>query len=67
MTIEAEISDSTHLKLLQPIEGQTGDRLTLKIIDLEREEFLEASAAELERAYGDDEPDYSEAGVPIQP
>jgi len=30
--------------------------------DVERVEFLAASAALLERAYGPDEPDYSEAG-----
>lgn len=65
MIIEAEITDSTHLRLLQPIEAKAGTRISLEIVDSEREEFLAAASVELERAYSNDEPDYSEAGTPI--
>ena len=65
MIIEAEIVDSTHLRLLQPVEVEVGAKITLEIIEPEREEFLNGGASNLERAYGDDEPDYSTAGTPI--
>lgn len=32
----------------------------------ERDDFLAASSVLLERAYGDDEPDYSTAGEPLE-
>ena len=69
MRIEAEISDATHLVLREPLAIPAGRRVLVEIIederDGEREEFLVASAALLERAYGPDEPDYSEAGEPL--
>ncbi len=69
MRIEAEIKDPTHLVLRQPLALPVGHRVVVEIIDnemdTERDEFLAASAALLERAYGSDEPDYSEAGEPL--
>ncbi|MCB1237133.1 MAG: hypothetical protein KDM91_18850 [Verrucomicrobiae bacterium] len=66
MKVEAEISDSTHLVLRQPLAIPAGRRVLVEIIeddsDLDRGEYLSASAALLERAFGPDEPDYSEAG-----
>ena len=67
MQIKAEVEDSTHLKLTEPLEAEVGSVIMLEIVDpSEREDFLSGSAALLDRAYGDDEPDYSEAGVPLQ-
>jgi hypothetical protein len=69
MRIEAEISDATHLVLRRPLAMPAGSRVTLELIDAEcvteQEEMLVASAALLERAYGPEEPDYSEAGEPL--
>lgn len=66
MRIEAEIKDATHLVLRQPLALPAGRRVVVEVIenemDAERGEFLAASAALLERAYGSDEPDYSEDG-----
>jgi hypothetical protein len=43
-----------------------GSKVVLELLTpeaaIERDDFLTASAALLERAYGEDEPDYSEAG-----
>ena len=66
MQIQAKIEDPTHLKLMQPLNAEVGSIIVLEITQAsEREEFLSASAALLERAYGDEEPDYSDAGTPI--
>jgi hypothetical protein len=69
MRIEAEIKDATHLELRQPLTLPPGRRVFVEIVeddlDTERTEFLAASAALLERAYGSDEPDYSKAGEPL--
>ncbi len=66
MQIQAEIEDSTHLKLRQPLDAKVGSVIILEIIEpSERDEFASGSAALLERAYGEGEPDYSEAGEPI--
>ncbi|MEX2577844.1 MAG: hypothetical protein WD342_02205 [Verrucomicrobiales bacterium] len=66
MQIQAEIEDPTHLKLRQPLDAEVGSVIVLEIVQAsERDEFLSGSAALLERAYGDDEPDYSNAGTPI--
>lgn len=62
----AKIEDSTHLKLLEPLEGLVGSVIVLEIIEpAERDELLTGSAAYLERAYPGEEPDYSNAGTPI--
>ncbi len=46
-----------------------GSRVVLEIVDpeedTERKEMLLASGALLERAYGTDEPDYSDQGQPL--
>ncbi|NOX99382.1 MAG: hypothetical protein GXP30_06590 [Verrucomicrobia bacterium] len=67
MQVQATIEDPTHLKLVQPLDAEVGSVVILEIIeDTERDEFLTGSAALLERVYGDDEPDYSNSGTPIQ-
>jgi hypothetical protein len=69
MRVEAEISDSTHLVLRRPLAMPVGSRVVLEIVDpegdTERKEMLLASGALLERAYGADEPDYSDQGQPL--
>ena len=65
MQIVAEIEDSTHLKLAQPLEMVAGTRIVIDIVDTERDDFMAGASALLERAFGDDEPDYSEAGVAL--
>ena len=66
MRIEAEIKDATHLELRQPLALPAGSRVLVEVVDdeldTERGELLVASSSLLERAYGPDEPDYSEAG-----
>lgn len=67
MQVQATIEDPTHLKLVQPLDAEVGSVVILEIVeDAGRNEFLTGSAALLERAYGDDEPDYSDSGTPIQ-
>lgn len=67
MQVQATIEDPTHLKLKQPLDAEVGSVVILDIVeDSDRNEFLTGSAALLERAYNDDEPDYSDSGAPIQ-
>ena len=66
MQVQAKIEDATHLKLMQPLNAEVGSIIVLEIAQTsERTELLSASVAFLERAYGDEEPDYSDAGTPI--
>jgi len=66
MQVQAKIKDPTHLELMHPLNAEVGSIIVLEIPQSsEREEFLSTSAALLERAYGDEEPDYSDAGTPI--
>jgi hypothetical protein len=66
MPIQAEIEDATHLKLKQPLDAEVGSVIVLEIVaPSEREGFGSGAAALLERAYGEEEPDYSQAGEPI--
>lgn len=67
MRIVAELTDATHLRLELPLSLPPGTRFVVDLnpLDAERQEFMRASSALLERAYGDDEPDYSDAGVPV--
>jgi len=61
-TLEAQVVDNTHLKLLQPIQLPKRTRVIITVMqpgDDEREAWLQASAGQLNRAYGDDEPEYS--------
>ena len=69
MRIEAEVEDSTHLILQTPLNLPVGSKVLLEVLSpeaaAERDDFLTASAALLERAYGENEPDYSDAGQPL--
>ncbi len=69
MRVEAEIEDPTHLKLRLPLDVGVGSTIVFEIVatsgDSDRRGFLAGSSALLERAYGEDEPDYSESGTPI--
>jgi len=66
MKIQAEVEDSTHLRLKEPLPVEKGSVVTLEIVDSSvNSHFREGAAALLEQAYGDDEPDYSEAGAPL--
>lgn len=69
MRIEAELEDPTHLLLQRPLDMPVGSKVVLELLTpaaaAERDQFLAASAALLERAYGDGEPDYSESGEPL--
>ncbi len=70
MRVEAEIEDSTHLILQKPLNLPVGSKVVLEVLPpeaaLERDGFLAASAALLERAYRENEPDYSDAGEPLK-
>ncbi len=60
-TIEAMVIDDTHLRLLQPIQLPKLTKVRLLVTPSEDDEsiaWLCASADGLNRAYGDDEPDY---------
>ncbi len=59
-TIEAQVIDDTHLRLLQPIQLPRHTRVIVAVVqpDDEREAWLRASADWLSQAYGDDEPEY---------
>ena len=66
MPIQAEIEDATHLKLKQPLDAAVGSVIVLEIVEpSEQDSFGSGAAALLERAYGEDEPDYSQSGEPI--
>jgi len=58
-TIEAQVIDNTHLRLLQPIQLPRVIIAVMQPDRDEREAWLQASVSELGRAYGDDEPEYS--------
>jgi hypothetical protein len=61
-TLEAQVVDDTHLRLLQPIQLPSETRVIITVMrpdDDERETWLQASLSQLSRAYGDDEPEYS--------
>jgi hypothetical protein len=68
-TIEAQVIDDTHLRLLQPIQLPKLTRVRIVVSsaeDDERTAWLRASADGLSRAYGDDEPEYP-AGLIKEP
>ena len=66
MRIDAEVRDATHLVLKKPLGTPAGSRVVLDIFEAghggESEEWAKLSLGMLERAYGLDEPDYSNAG-----
>ena len=69
MKIEALVEDSFHLTLLDPVDFPAGRQITVDlnpsaVMDARRV-YLESAAVSLERAYGEDEPDYSESGEPL--
>ncbi len=67
MQLHATIEDSTHLRLIRPLDMAVGSLVVLEIVDTTEDEiFLESSAVILDSAYGADEPDYSESGTPIE-
>ncbi len=65
--IEAEVDVNGSVVLLEPIHLERKSRAIVTIIDFddadERQEWLRFSAANLERAYGDGEPDYALAAL----
>jgi hypothetical protein len=65
-TIEAQVIDHTHLRLLQPIQMPKHARVMVTVLPLEGDEratWLQASADYLNSAYGEDEPEYSLAMI----
>ncbi len=61
--IEAEVDVNGSVVLLEPVHLEKKSRAIVTIIDFdetdERQEWQRLSTANLERAYGDDEPDYT--------
>lgn len=60
---EAKVMDSTHLELSRPITAGRGRKVlvTVSVVDdtdEERRQWGAVSAASLQAAYGDSEPDY---------
>jgi len=61
-TIEAQVIDNTHLRLLRPIQLPELTRVIIAVMPSEGDEraaWLRASAGWLSHAYGDDETEYS--------
>ena len=61
-TLEAQVVDDTHLRLLQPIQLPRRSRVVIAVMqpdDDERETWLQVSRGQLARAYGEQEPEYS--------
>jgi hypothetical protein len=61
-TLEAQVVDGTHLRLLQPIQLPKRTHVVIAVMqpdDDERETWLQASRDQLDRAYGEQEPEYS--------
>jgi len=61
--VEATVMDATHLELSEPIMVRTGGVVLISVSepvekDAKRHEWLAASSASLQMAYGDSEPDY---------
>ena len=60
-TIEAQVIDDTHLRLLQPIQLPKLTKVRIVVTPSEDDEhaaWLRTSANGLNRAYGNDEPEY---------
>ena len=61
--MKAKVIDSTHLELSEPIAACKGLIVLVSVAetgdaDVERDEWLNASGASLQAAYGDSEPEY---------
>jgi hypothetical protein len=67
MRINARVTDALHLTLDRPLALAPGSRVTVEVMppDGEADALTWASASLLDRAYGPDEPDYSDAGEPL--
>lgn len=67
--IEAQVTDDQQLLLKSPVPLRAGSRVILEIHPIPGDEehrfWSAASASLLERGYGPDEPDYSNAGSPL--
>lgn len=62
--VKAKVVDSTHLELLEPIAARKGLTVLVSVaesgdMDVERLQWLTASAESLCAAYDESEPDYS--------
>ncbi len=62
--LEARMIDATHLELSEPVDLPPGRKLVVSVVEAdescgERQQWLAASEAGLQDAYGDSEPDYS--------
>ncbi|MBU0511781.1 MAG: glycosyl hydrolase family 31 [Chloroflexi bacterium] len=65
-TIEAQVVDHNHLRLLQPIQLPRLSKVMIAVLPSEGNEraaWLRASADWLNSAYGDNEPEYSPAMI----
>ena len=65
-TIEAQVIDHNHIRLMQPIQLPRHFKVMITVLPLEDDEratWLRASAAGLNSAYSDDEPEYSPAMI----
>lgn len=61
VTLQAHF-DGRHILLDEPYELEPNTKLVVSVIDMkdeEREDWTRFSIANLERAYGNDEPEYS--------
>lgn len=67
MQFHARIINPTHLELDYASPFPPGTRVVVEFVssDADLDEFAEASLLLLDRAYGDDEPNYSDTGIPI--
>ena len=66
--VEAKVMDATHLELARPIASEQGRTVFVALAepgeqDAERRQWLAASAASLDAAYGESEPEYTPAMV----
>ena len=66
--VEAKVMDSTHLELSRPIKTTRGRTVLVSVADptekdAERRQWLAGSAASLQTAYGDSEPEYAPSMV----
>lgn len=66
--VQAKVLDPTHLELAKPIPAGRGGNVFVVVAesadaDAERQQWLESSAASLQGAYGDSEPEYTPSMV----
>ena len=66
--VEAKVMDSTHLELSRPISFGRGKMILVAMTesgeqDGDRQQWIDGSAASLQAAYGDSEPNYTPAMV----